>query len=540
VSTRIWTALRMVAGVLLLAVCVSRAGEPEAPSFQTSERCVACHNGMTTASGADFSIGIDWRGSIMANSSRDPYWQASVRRETVDHATASDAIQDECSSCHMPIVHGEEKNKGQMAHVFSHLPLRQDKTAQAKAAADGVSCSVCHQITPQLLGTPESFNGNFVVGRASLGGVHPEFGPFDINPGLMQVMRSSTEGYQPQKGEQIRSAELCASCHTLITRALGPDGHEIGSLPEQVPYQEWLHSDYRTQRTCQSCHMPAVSEETPIARILGTERSGAARHEFVAANSFMQHLLGRYRDELSVVAEPAELETAAEHTVRFMQSQAARISVSQPQIERDKLTVDVTVENLGGHKLPTAYPSRRAWLHVAVYDRNDRPVFESGALRANGSIAGNDNDDDPTRYEPHYREIGDQGEVQIYESILGDAHAGVTTGLLSGVGYLKDNRLLPHGFDKSTAAPEIAVHGDAREDPAFNDHGDRVRYVVRLGAAPGPYRVEAELWYQSIGYRWANNLKGYTAPEPQRFTDYYDAMSGMSAILVVRTQTLSK
>src|ERR1700716_3867813 len=43
--------------------------------FQTSDRCVACHNGMVNSKGDEFSIGLDWRVSLMANSSRDPYWQ---------------------------------------------------------------------------------------------------------------------------------------------------------------------------------------------------------------------------------------------------------------------------------------------------------------------------------------------------------------------------------------------------------------------------------------------------------------------------------
>ena len=55
------------------------------PQFQTSDRCLACHNGLVTASGADVSIGFHWRASMMANSSRDPYWQGSVRREVIDH-----------------------------------------------------------------------------------------------------------------------------------------------------------------------------------------------------------------------------------------------------------------------------------------------------------------------------------------------------------------------------------------------------------------------------------------------------------------------
>src|SRR5205814_142559 len=53
--------------------------------FQTSDRCLACHNGVTTATGEDISIGVNWRTSIMANSARDPYWMAGVRRELIDH-----------------------------------------------------------------------------------------------------------------------------------------------------------------------------------------------------------------------------------------------------------------------------------------------------------------------------------------------------------------------------------------------------------------------------------------------------------------------
>jgi hypothetical protein len=520
-------------------------GQP-GPQFITSDRCMACHNGMTAADGQEMSIGIDWRASLMANSSRDPYWQASVRRETLDHAGSRAAIEDDCSACHMPITRYEAKAAGHPGEVLSHLPLRMSTDPQAtppqKQAADGVSCSVCHQITPQGLGTQDSFNGNFVVQSPKAPGTRFEFGPFDIDPGLMRVMHSSTGGFQPTRGDQIRSAELCATCHTLITQALGPDGRVIGSLPEQVPYQEWLHSDYRTQRTCQSCHMPAVNQDVPIARVLGIKRPGVSRHEFVAANFFVQRMLERYHDELSVTAPPQELSAAAQRTVDYLQSQSARISVVAARVAGDKLTAEVVVENLGGHKLPTAFPSRRAWLHLVARDQNGTRLFESGALQPDGSIQGNDNDADPARYEPHYREIHRPDEVQIYESILGDAQGGVTTGLLSSVGYLKDNRLLPRGFDKTTAAPEIAVHGDALIDPGFTDRGDRVRYLIDLDltAHAGPYQIEAELWYQPIGYRWAENLKSYDADEPRRFNGHYSAMAVSSAIQLARAQAIVK
>jgi hypothetical protein len=202
----------------------------------------------------------------------------------------------------------------------------------------------------------------------------------------------------------------------------------------------------------------------------------------------------------------------------------------------DRLQVRVLVQNLSGHKMPTAYPSRRAWLHLVVRDARDNKVFESGALKADGSIEGNDNDMDPARFAPHYREITSSREVQIYEPILKDADGHVTTGLLSAVGYLKDNRLLPSGFKKETAEQDIAVVGDAAEDPNFTGAGNLVQYSVSTGNASGPFRVQAELWYQPIGFRWAHNLSRYDAPEPQRFVGYYDSMASATAVLLARAE----
>src|SRR5581483_8500869 len=194
------------------------------------------------------------------------------------------------------------------------------------------------------------------------------------------------------------------------------------------------------------------------------------------------------------------------------------------------LEIDVAVMNLTGHKLPTAYPSRRAWLHVKVRDANGRTVFESGALNADGSIVGNDNDADPLRFESYYREITDPQQVEIFEPILKDAEGKVTTGLLSAVGYLKDSRILPSGFDKQTADRDIAVVGEAADDPNFKGGEAAVRYSISTAGATGPFQVEVELCYQPIGFRWAHNLEPYKAMEPQRFVGYYTAASKDTAI----------
>jgi hypothetical protein len=382
---------------------------------------MACHNLLTTPKGEDVSIGFNWRASMMANSARDPYWQASVRRETIDHPESQAPIQDGCSDCHMPVTRYQAKLEGKMGEVFSHLPFKDDKK-QGREAADGVDCSVCHQISKEKLGTRESFNGGFVIGRPDAPNSRPEYGPFEIEAGQQRIMKSSTGGFQPTLNQDhIRKSELCATCHTLYTGTLGPGGKVTGEFPEQMPYPEWLHSDYKDKQTCQSCHMPAVEEPMPITRVFGVPREGLSRHSFVAANFFMQRMLNVYRGELEVAALPQELSAAADNNIAFLQQKSARVTIADVRVAADRLLADVFVENLGGHKLPTAYPSRRAWLHVTVRDRNDQVLFESGALRPDGSIAGNDNDADPLRFEPHYTEINSSEQVQIYEDIIGDS-----------------------------------------------------------------------------------------------------------------------
>lgn len=528
----------LVACVIAASPLLLRGGGPASelkPEFLTSDRCLACHNGLTTASGKDISIGLDWRASIMANSGRDPYWQGSVRRESIDHPESQAAIEDECSTCHMPIARYEAKVEGRKGEVFAHLPFNKgDK--ESPRAEDGVSCSVCHQISKARLGTRESFSGGFVVEPPASTSDHPEYGPFVIQQGQTLIMQSSTGGFRPTPGDHIRDSAMCGSCHTLITKTLGKDGKELGTFPEQMPYQEWLHSSYRDQRSCQSCHMPEVNEPAPISAVLGVNRSGVHQHTFVGANFFMLKVLNAYRNDLSVAALPQELMNAADGTTAFLQSQAARVSIENANIASGHLEMQVLVQNLTGHKLPTAYPSRRAWLHVLVRDRNGRAVFESGALNPDGSIQGNDNDADAARYEPHYSRIESSDQVQIYEPILKDENGHVTTGLLSAVGYLKDNRLLPQGFQKQTADAEIAVTGEAAADPNFNDAGDRVEYSVPLGSAEGPFHVDAELWYQPIGFRWAHNLAPYTAPEPKRFVSYYESLSSATAVVLARAE----
>src|SRR5258705_13945045 len=124
----------------------------------------------------------------------------------------------------------------------------------------------------------------------------------------------------------------------------------------------------------------------------------------------MEGMMQDHRDELATEAQPAEMDAAMKRTTEFLQTEAAKVTITRVDTMPNGLAVDVHVENLGGHKLPTAYPSRRAWLHFAVRDGNGRGLFESGGLNPGGAIVGNDNDQDPPKFEPRYREISSSQE----------------------------------------------------------------------------------------------------------------------------------
>lgn len=526
----------IILAAMAALLLIGAAAAPLPQLFVTSDRCISCHNGLISPRGEDISIGGDWRSSMMANSARDPYWQAAVRRETMVHPTATAAIQHECSACHMPMARYMAKARGEKGSVFDHLPIIDADSDEDLLAADGVSCSMCHQIRKDKLGEKESFTAGFVVDNHTPFGQRKIFGPYEVDEGRKALMRSSSR-FQPEKADHIQGSELCASCHTLFTHALDEKGEVVGEIAEQVPYLEWKHSSYSGSQGCQACHMPVAEGEMPITGVMGKDRDHFSRHVFKGGNFFIPRVLNKYRNELGVKSLSQELDTTARRAAENLETSAADIRIDNVKISEGRLHASVIVENRAGHKLPSAYPSRRAWLHFKVVDGGGNTVFESGRLNPDGSITGNDNDADKDRFEPHYSVIDSPEQVQIYEDIMAGPGGEVTTVLLTAVRYLKDNRLLPEGFDKSTAPSDVAVYGAAADDADFMGGGDTVAFEVPLSGGTGPFSVQAELWYQPIGYRWAHNLADEKAFEIDRFVRYFNDVADSSGIRLASAGT---
>jgi hypothetical protein len=236
-----------------------------------------------------------------------------------------------------------------------------------------------------------------------------------------------------------------------------------------------------------------------------------------------------------VTSSSEQVEATIGRVVDQLQNRMAAVEIAEVRLSRDLLSDDIVVTSQVGHKFPSGFPSRRAWLHVTLTDAAGTVLFESGRANPDGSIEGNSNDADPAGYEPHYQEITDPDQVQIYETILTDTEGKVTTTLLHGAGYLKDNRLLPLGSDPSTGPVDVAVRGAAREDGDFGDGGDVIHYVMDLAGGEGPFRLTVELQYQSIGYRWAQNLaeetRGRGAAEVDSFLEYYRAVPNIPEVI---------
>jgi len=497
--------------------------------FSTSGACALCHSDMTDDAGDDVSIDTFWRATMMANAARDPYWQATVRNEVIINPDLQQAIEEKCAVCHTPMAGLTAAASEEPVALLGDGFLNPENERHVMAM-DGVSCTVCHQITPARLGLPASYGGGFVIDAEIPQGERLIYGPYAMTQADVDVMQSIS-GFVPDQGLHISRAALCATCHTLYTPTVDTSGSIVGEFPEQMTFLEWYYSGYRNISTCQACHMPEAPGGVRISTTSSTLRGPFSAHAFVGGNAYMLEILKAFPVELEVTASGQDFAGAILRTVDQLQNETAIMTLDEVLIYQGGMYVDISIENLAGHKFPTGFPSRRAWVHFMVQDANGETIFESGAYNTDGSIVGNDNDADPQAYEPHYEIIGREDRVQIYETILRDTERQVTTSVLRASGYLKDNRMLPWRSEKTAPWEDIAVWGDAFDDEDFQGGGDSIQYIVDVGEAQGPFTITVELLYQSIGFRWAENLRGGEAEEIDRFLRYYDTVPNLPVVV---------
>jgi len=516
----------------------------ETDDFSGSGICALCHSSLTDEAGNDVSNDAQWRSTMMANAAKDPLWQAKISAEVdlvPDGLGLEQAIQEKCSRCHMGMARyqalTDDTPKTEIFVLENDAGFLDPNHLLHEAAMDGVSCALCHQIQPGNLGTPDSFTGQYVIDTTTVSPDRVIFGPYS-NPLRNPMQRNS--GFRPRShnpDRQLADSAHCGSCHTLYTPGLKADGTSIKEFPEQTTYLEWEYSGFN--QTCQDCHLPQAAGPVVISnrpRQLAA-RSPFGQHIYVGGNSFMVNLLKTNAADLGVTADADHLDATIERTLSQLRQNTATVAATAALSDSGLLTVTVDVTNLAGHKFPSGLPSRRAWLHVKVSDADGIALFESGALLADGKIAGNNADEDPLTYEPHYETITSENQVQIYEPVMLNDEGDVTYTLLRAVEYAKDNRLLPAGFDKSNADPDIGVYGTAATDLNFIGGSDQI--VYEISDVPNAESVTVELLFQALSYPFVNDLAATTTPHVDNFMLLYNQADNAPVVVATDTQKIS-
>lgn len=529
---------------------------PASAHFELSTRCALCHSFSQLATAMRDSqkqsvAPVDlWQASMMAHSSRDPYWRAVVSAEIAGTPNAKAHIEELCTRCHAPMATPVPTSPPGESLAF----LKRDNR-QSQLGLDGVSCTVCHQIQDTNLGKAESFTGHFELNTESL-----IYGPH-VNPVTMPMQRNVE--FTPTHGPHVLRSALCATCHTVVTDAANPDGSPAATgFHEQAPYLEWRNSSFNdeienpspTARSCQSCHMPTSDDAgqtiaTKLAHNPGgrdfpflRDRQPYGRHTLVGGNALMTRILRDNAEALKISTPRSSFDSALKEIEQMLRRQTGTIEIGEIVREGQSIQVPVVVRNLCGHKLPTAYPSRRVWIQLQVRDANDQIVFRSGGFNKLGQLV--DQNDQVLASESaqgpllsHFDQVTQSQQTQVYESIMADANGQPTFLLVRGAGFIKDNRILPEGW--------LATHRDATSiqpagvdgDDNFSGGSDQVVYQLNLSGT-GPYRIEASLHYQVISPRHAAELFTAQTPEVSRFQAMYDAADTRPELIDQTTRNL--
>lgn len=480
-------------------------GLPPARSAQTDrfvsgDACGFCHQAggstLRSADGEDVSPYGLWSTTMMAHSARDPYYLAVFAAELQHRPQAKDDIEQTCTRCHAPSASEELRSAG--SHPSLSLLTRANSDLAAMGR-DGVTCTLCHQIQDEGLGTDASFTGGYRANQDRL-----IYGPV---PDPIPMPMQNHVAYTPVEAPHMLQSEMCATCHTVITRAFSEDGLPTGpAFAEQVPFFEWQNSVFAEAegQTCQDCHLKTRDDDgTPYVTPLAIRppwleaRARLGRHDFGGVNGYMLSLLAQNRDWVGTSVASGALRAAARRADAFLQT-AATIKLESAGENTTHDFYRVRVTNQSGHKLPTGYPTRRAWLHLQVFDAADEVVWESGAFDERGALSRDFSkleDARAPRY-PHVDRVTRTDQVAMFHAEMHDRVGQATDRLLDAAGFLVDNRLLPLGWRPSGPRATWTAPVGTVSDTTFGAGGDAVIYEVPR--AIGGRRIEVRLLYQSV------------------------------------------
>jgi hypothetical protein len=460
--------------------------------------CASCHGNYDTANEPWYT----WRGSMMAQAARDPFFFACMAVAEQD----APSVGDLCIRCHSPGGWQE----GRSVDTSGDLLTVKDR--------HGVQCDFCHravdfnyvagvspmedvEVLANVVPLPLQYaNGQFINDPAPL-----RRGPYADAQASHAFVESPFH----------RSADICGTCHDVSSPVFNrtgpydytpntfnlqhPDMDLRNMLPIERTYSEWSMSEYAASgvyapqfagnkpdgivSTCQDCHMHDVNAKG--CNVAGSpRRSDLPLHDLMGGNTFVPDIIATfYPDEVNV----AQLQ-AAKARASSMLVKAATL-----EIVSEDFGITVRVTNQTGHKLPSGYPEgRRIWLNVRAYDSTAALIYESAA------------------YDLSTADLTHDADAKVYE-----IHPGLSPGLAAALGLpagvsfhfvlndtvYSDNRIPPRGF---TNANFLAVQSPPVEHTyADGQYWDDTEYHLPSTAKT----VDVTLYYQSTSKEYVEFLR---------------------------------
>ncbi len=511
--------------------------------FVGSGKCAGCHGldpasfANITSEGEEVSPAESWRATMMANSAKDPYWRAKVAHEISVNPEHEQDLVNKCTSCHAPMGRFAALMQGQENYSIEAM-------LNDSLALDGVSCGACHQQRLENLGN--HFSGSLTYHTDTI------WGPYvseEMDIPIFEGIMANFVGFVPVGNHIVPQSETCATCHTLLTSTVDLEGEYTGTqFVEQATYHEWLNSVFNPegpeQKECQGCHMPRLDE--PIVLSSGYSflpgRTPFGQHWLVGGNTFMLELMKNRIEELGITANSGHFDLVIDRTLYQLQHETATIEVVENDVDSDTARYTVKLVNKAGHKFPSGYPARRAYIEFIASDDDGNILFHSGKMNNQYELVGLGE-----QYEPHYDLIRSEDEVQIYEMVMADVSGQETTVLERADHLLKDNRLVPRGFSTLHAAYDTTrIVGNALLDPNFNHTNgvegtanDEVRFHVPVTGFDGQLHITARLMFQSVPPRWNRDMFTINDPTINAFEEMYWA-EGADPVVVGSDEVTSQ
>lgn len=483
-------------------------------TLENPSQCDNCHSGYGEPLVEPV---LPWKGSMMAQAMRDPFFEACLAIANQDAPQSGDL----CLRCHTP--------KGWLEGRSTPT----DGSALTAADREGIQCAFCHRlVAPTPLGAnwysgiPAYTSGTWPRDQTYLSGL-AQIPPAAANG--MFVADSDNGRRGPFFDSVARHADfgspfhsdsrLCGTCHDVsnpvFTKDI-PTGRYLPNtfgqaaedadprslFPIERTWSEWSVSAYNTPqgvyapqfggnlnvvRSCQDCHM---RDQTGHGCSMNNAplRSNLPLHDFTGGNTVVPTWVAqRWPGEVDVQALNNGIARA-----RAMLRLAASLGLEM-DLSGALPVARVRVTNETAHKLPSGYPEgRRIWLNVRAFNRDSLLVYESGAYNPVTALLTHDADLKVYEIKP--------GLSPLVASVV-QQPPGPSFHFTQNDTIYSDNRIPPRGFTNaafhSIHSPPVGVlYADGQ-------HWDDSAYILPASAV----RVDVALYYQTTSREYMDFLR---------------------------------